>query len=195
LGIKSHENGPQKPSLLALRGIRLLDGPEGANPASDPAPDPAPQPTPDPDPDAPKGDDPKPETDWKAEARKWEQRAKENAALKAKAEKWDELEESQKTEIQKATDRAAAAEAKATEQAAKLARLEVAQEHGITKDEAKLLTGTTPEQLAEQAAAILAIRGDKKPPVPQPDPSVGPKAPAKPSGGLTGAISAHYESA
>lgn len=198
MGIKSHEYGPQAPSLLALRGIRLLEGAEGANPSDDRDPDPTSQPNP--DPETPDGDEGK-EIDWeaearklKAESRKWESRAKDNLAYKEKAENWDKFQESQKTELQKAAERADAAEKAASEQAAKLARLEVAQEHGITKDEAKLLTGTTPEQLAEQAAAILAIRGDKKPPVPKPDPSVGPKDPVKPSG-LAGAINAHYGAA
>ncbi len=40
-------------------------------------------------------------TDWKAEARKWEERAKAN---KAKADQWDEFEEKNKTELQKAND-------------------------------------------------------------------------------------------
>lgn len=196
MGIKSHEYGPQAPSLLALRGIRLLEGAEGGNPSGDPAPDTPPNSAPDAEADTP-NDDGK-ETDWeaearklKAESRKWEQRAKDNLAYKEKAENWDKFQDSQKTELQKAAERAEAAEKAAAEKDAQLARLQVAQEHGITKDEAKLLTGTTPEQLAEQAAAILAIRGDKKPTVPKPDPSAGPKDPVKPSG-LAGAISAHY---
>jgi len=54
--------------------------------------------------------DPPKETDWKAEARKWEQRAKDNkkaldeAAPKLKA--FGELEEASKTELQKAQDAA-----------------------------------------------------------------------------------------
>ena len=42
-------------------------------------------------------------TDWKAEARKWEERAKAN---KAKADQWDAQEEANKTEIQKAKEQA-----------------------------------------------------------------------------------------
>ena len=41
------------------------------------------------------------ETDWQAEARKWEKRAKEN---KSAADKLAEIEESKKTEIQKAAE-------------------------------------------------------------------------------------------
>lgn len=40
-------------------------------------------------------------TDWKAEARKWEERAKAN---KAKADQWDAREQADKTELQKATE-------------------------------------------------------------------------------------------
>ena len=40
-------------------------------------------------------------TDWKAEARKWEERAKAN---KAKADQWDAQEQANKTELQKATE-------------------------------------------------------------------------------------------
>ena len=42
-------------------------------------------------------------TDWKAEARKWEERAKAN---KAKADQWDAFEEKNKTELQKANEQA-----------------------------------------------------------------------------------------
>ncbi len=42
-------------------------------------------------------------TDWKAEARKWEERAKAN---KAKADQWDAQEEANKTEVQKAKEQA-----------------------------------------------------------------------------------------
>lgn len=41
------------------------------------------------------------ETNWKAEARKWEERAKAN---KAKADQWDAQEEANKTELQKLTE-------------------------------------------------------------------------------------------
>lgn len=48
-----------------------------------------------------------PEPDWKAEARKWEQRAKDN---KDAADKLTQLEEASKSELQKALDRTAKAE-------------------------------------------------------------------------------------
>lgn len=55
------------------------------------------------------------ETDWKAEARKWEQRAKDNRKeadeLRAKAAKWDEAQREGMSELERATQRAEAAEA------------------------------------------------------------------------------------
>ena len=93
------------------------------------------------------------ETDWKAEARKWEDRAKANTKA---AERLAEIEESNKTELQKATDRAAAAEAKAAEVGARAMRAEVAAAKGIP---AALLSGSTQEELEASADALLAFRG------------------------------------
>lgn len=71
----------------------------------DPAPqDPAPAPDPEPVPDPAAQPD---ETDWKAEAQKWERRSKAN---KAKADQLDELTESSKTAEQRATDASQRAE-------------------------------------------------------------------------------------
>jgi len=176
--------GPAKPSIFALRGIRFAEGEDGANPTTTPE---------EPEVEKPAEQPAKPaqaETDWKAEARKWEARAKE---YKPAAERLAEIEEAQKSEQQKLEDRAAKAEAEATAKAAELARYQAAINHKITDErELKLLTGKTPEELEEQAAAIAALRGEKGPAVPKPDPSVGPKEPTKPNG-LAGAISAHYD--
>ena len=58
------------------------------------------------DPVEPQGGDggKEPVTDWKAEARKWERRSKENAD---KARAYDELQEQSKTELEKAREQAA----------------------------------------------------------------------------------------
>ena len=113
--------------------------------------------------------------------------------IKAAADKYAGIEESQKTELQKATDRTAELEASSAKDKAELARYQVAQKHGITEKELALLTGTTSESLEAQAEAILGLRGPVGPVVPKPDPSIGPKAPAKPSG-LNAAIAAAYSS-
>lgn len=176
-------HGPARPSIFALRGIRFIEGENGAPPAE---PKPETPPAPEPPKPSPPAQDP---TDWKAEARKWESRAKENSTA---AERLAEIEEAQKSEQQKLEERASKAEATAAEKDAALARYEAAIKHKITDErELKLLTGKTAEELDEQAAAIAALRGEQGPVVPKPDPSVGPKEPTKPAG-LAGAIGAHY---
>jgi hypothetical protein len=106
------------------------------------------------------------EKDWQAEAEKWkafarkhEDTAKANAD---KAKRFDEFEESQKSETQKAVDRAAAAEAKIAEIETRALRAEVAADKGIP---AALLSGATKEDLEASADALLAFRGEK----PKPD--------------------------
>jgi len=176
-------------TLHDLRGIRYAEGEGGNEPpaAEEPKLEPA-------KPEAPKPEPPAQEdkTDWKAEARKWETRAKENSDA---ATRLKEIEDAQKTEQQKLEERASKAETEKAETAARLARYEAAVKHKITdENELKLLTGSTPDELEAQAAAIVAIRGAQGPNVPKPDPSIGPKEPTKPAD-LKGAIEAHYESA
>lgn len=90
---------------------------------------------------------------WKALARKNEQRAKENAD---KAKRFDEFEESQKTEQQKLLERAELAEKALV--AAEVARLRasIAATHGVPE---ALLTGSTEEALEESAQKLLAFKG------------------------------------
>lgn len=92
------------------------------------------------------------EVDWKAEARKWEARAKEN---KSKADKLDELEEASKTALEKATERAQKAEnqVKAYEQEAQRKQWleEVSSETGLP---VSVLRGSTREEI-EAHAQIL----------------------------------------
>lgn len=76
--------------------------------------------------------------------------------LKQKAAKFDEIEESQKTELQKAQEKAAELEAKLTafeqEKTTREMREKVAQEKGIPAD---LLTGNSEEDCNAQADKIL----------------------------------------
>ena len=92
------------------------------------------------------------EVDWKAEARKWEARAKEN---KSKADKLDEIEEASKTALEKATERAQKAEnqVKAYKQEAQRKQWleEVSSETGLP---ASVLRGSTREEI-EAHAQIL----------------------------------------
>jgi hypothetical protein len=109
------------------------------------------------------GAEPEPkEIDWKAEARKHEQRAKDNAA-KAKAnesaaQRLAEIEDANKSEIEKIVARAEAAEKRAAELEAKSIRSEVALAKGVP---ASLLTGSTQEELEASADALIEFRGEK----------------------------------
>lgn len=126
-------------------------------------PDPArtgdPEPTTDPETKtkAPQGADD--DTDWKAEARKWESRAKtsrdEAKANADAARKLKELEDADKSEIQKATDAAAAAAKRAEEAEARALRLEIAHEKGLTPSQAKRLVGATREELEADADELV----------------------------------------
>jgi hypothetical protein len=90
--------------------------------------------------------------------------------LKAKAAKLDAQEEANKTELQKATDRAAAAEAKAKamEDAVKVEalRTKIAKDNGVSPD---LLRGQTEEELEQHAKALAEALGSPQPPVVQSD--------------------------
>jgi hypothetical protein len=90
----------------------------------------------------------KPETDWKAEARKHEQRAKENAAAAAELAA---LKESQKTEAQKLADRVAAAEKERDDARLEALRVKVGAAKKLPADVVDLLKGDTEDELAAHA--------------------------------------------
>lgn len=105
------------------------------------------------------------EIDWKSEARKHEQRAKDNAA-KAKAnegaaQRLAEIEDANKSEIEKVAARAEAAEKRAAELEAKSIRSDVALAKGVP---AALLTGSTQEELEASADALIEFRGEQQAP-------------------------------
>lgn len=83
-------------------------------------------------------------------------------AYKEKAEKYDQMEEANKTELQKATERAEQLESELTklknETALKDIRNKVAKDSGVP---AELLTGSTEEACKEQANAILSFAKPK----------------------------------
>ena len=96
---------------------------------------------------------PKPETDWKAEAKKWETRAKEN---KSAADRLAQLEESQKTEQQKLMERAEAAERERDAVRTEALRLRIAADKGLTPKQAARLRGSSEEELLADADELLA---------------------------------------
>lgn len=103
------------------------------------------------------------ETDWKAEARKWEQRAKEN---KAAADQLAKIEEANKTEAQKLADRAE----KAEQRAIAAERKAFAAEKGVP---VSLITGSTEAEWEAAAAEALAWRGEQQQKIPPAPPATG----------------------
>lgn len=144
--------------------------PDEPTPTTEPAPTPAPDLKP-----------PAQETDWKAEARKWEERAKAN---KGAAERLTELEEAAKSDLQKALERAEAAEAEASALAAQHQldawKTEVAT---ATNVPAHVLAGSTLEELEAHASAIRALIADQGPAA-----SVGPYVPSEDPGASTSGL-------
>lgn len=114
----------------------------------------------------------KDETDWKAEARKWEGRAKENSKA---AEQLAAIEEAKKTNEQKLEDRATAAEKVAAEKSLEADRAIVALDKGLTASQAKRLVGSTRDELAADADELLADLGSKTSGSVRADHSQGPK--------------------
>jgi hypothetical protein len=155
---------PQAPWLRFLEG----DG-TGGTPGSTPGTG-----TPAPNADGTKPDGTKPdgdkppakETDWKAEARKWEQRAKENSKA---AEELQKLEDAKKSELEKERERADKAERRAQELEAAQTRRDLAEKVSAEKRvPVQLLMrggGDTEESMEAYADEILAYRngGDPKP--------------------------------
>lgn len=88
--------------------------------------------------------------------------------LKAKAAKHDEAVEAQKTEAQKAIDRAAAAEARAAKAELESLRTAVAAEKGLPATAAKRLQGSNRAELEADAAEMLKEMVGGKPTTGQP---------------------------
>ena len=96
-------------------------------------------------------------TDWKAEARKWEQRAKDN---KSAADRLAAFEESQKTEAEKLADRLAEVKTETEQIPVKVSaalKSHLVKMHEISDEDADLfLTSTDPEVLLKQAERFAA---------------------------------------
>lgn len=130
------ENHTPTPADVAPKALKSPDLPANEG---NPSPDVNPEPK----------SDPAQEIDWKAEARKWEQRAKDNKAA---------AETASKTEAERLADlekRAATAEARA-------ARRDVAIEFRLSKEDAALLDSITDEKAMRSLAQRLAGEADKK---------------------------------
>lgn len=94
------------------------------------------------------------ETDWKAEARKWEARAKENSGA---ASKLAEIEEAGKTEAQRLQEQLTTLQERAATAERDRERLAVIAKHGIPEDLHDLVHGATPEALEASAAKVKTL--------------------------------------
>ncbi|MDF7641732.1 hypothetical protein PT279_09065 [Bifidobacterium sp. ESL0784] len=98
-------------------------------------------------------------TDWKAEAEKWKSLSRKNEAQAKsnadKARQFDEFQESQKTELQKAQDEAAKYKAEFEAQQVKSLQAETAAKNNIP---VSLLTATTQDALDAQVKALLDFK-------------------------------------
>jgi hypothetical protein len=88
--------------------------------------------------------------------------------LEPKASAYDEAVEAQKSEIQRATERATAAEQTAALRERELNLLRAAAKHGIPEEDYDLLGSGTPEELDARAARIASLRQTSNPTLPPP---------------------------
>ncbi|AKK05233.1 putative DUF4355 family protein (plasmid) [Corynebacterium mustelae] len=91
---------------------------------------------------------------WKAQARKWEKRAKENQSA---AEKLKEREDAEKSELQKAEERLAEAVKARTDVESRLARSEIALEFGLSKSDADMFLHGSEEDMRQQAKKLAQL--------------------------------------
>jgi hypothetical protein len=113
---------------------------------------------------------------WKHKAREQEARAKANASA---AERLAVFEDRDKSEAQRLTERAEAAEKRAMDLESRALRLEIASEKGLTTAQAKRLVGSTREELESDADDLIATF--PKPvddPLVPPSLDLGPRGPA-----------------
>lgn len=91
--------------------------------------------------------------------------AKERSERKKLAARLQEIEDRDKSDLQKAVERAEAAERKASENELLALKAGIAAEKGVL---ASALSGTSKEDLEKSADALIAWRDSKKPPPPEP---------------------------
>lgn len=84
-------------------------------------------------------------------------------AMKAKAAQFDQIEQANKSDVEKANERAAKAEADAEKAKADALRLRIAAKHGISDEDADLfLTATDEATLTKQAERLAQTDADRK---------------------------------
>jgi hypothetical protein len=112
---------------------------------------------------------------WKALARQNEARAKANAD---KAKRFDEIEESNKTELQKAQEAAATAANEAAQARLDALRARTAATAGVPEE---LLVGSNEEELVASVQKLLAFKGTEQPAAPRSSGTDAPAGAAKPT--------------
>lgn len=112
--------------------------------------------------DKPHGE-PRADTDWEAEARKWEKRAKANHDA---AKRLDKLERANESDAQRLERERDEARQNAESSTSELARLRAAMRYGLAEDDLDLLGTGTAEEIDERAKRLADRLGAaaKKPP-------------------------------
>ena len=101
------------------------------------------------------------DTDWKAESRKWEKRAKENDEARKEL---DQIKEAQKSDAEKANDKLANEIRRANEATALALRYKIALVKGIAIEDADLfMTATDEDTLSKQADRLAQRTPERKP--------------------------------
>lgn len=83
--------------------------------------------------------------------------------LKAKATEYDHLQEQSKTDLQKALERAEAAEQERDRERLEISRVKAAADAGIPPNLAHRLVGSTPEELAADALELAQVLAPARP--------------------------------
>jgi hypothetical protein len=96
-------------------------------------------------------------------------------ALKPAADRLKEIEDQQKTDLEKANERMAELQRQAALSATEALRFRIATKHGISDEDAEVfLTGSDEESITKQAERLVALQGEKVAAQQQkPDPSQG----------------------
>lgn len=110
------------------------------------------------------------ETDWKAESRKWETRAKADYDA---ANKWREYENSLKPEQERVKEELEQFKAEAAEAKIALMKYEIASSRNLSSEALELINGSTKEELEAAADKVLSLIDKSVKPKVQPNPEQG----------------------
>lgn len=97
--------------------------------------------------------------------------------LKPAAERLREIEDQQKSDLEKANEKIAELEAKDAKSQVEALRWRIAAKHGISDEDAEVfLTGSDEDSITKQAERLVALQGEKQEADKhKPDPSQGPR--------------------